>query len=107
MILLFITGLITFIAGAVMSYSTSFKASPWFMPGWIALALIGVVGWALITKIESEPSKLVMLGLYWDSLMQLTYILVPIFFFSARLSIPQTIGVILVFVGLALTRYHV
>lgn len=90
-----------------MSYSTSFKESVWCTPGWILLALVGAYSWSLVTKALPDPSKLMIVGLYWDSGMQLTYLLVPLLFFGSRLSLTQGIGVLLVFIGLMLTRYHV
>ena len=104
MIYLFLLGLFSFITGAVVSYSPAIKESQFYYPAFFAITALSTLGWALLAKQIENPSRLLVIGLYWDTLMQLTYLLVPVLVFSARLSLYQSAGVFLIFTGLMMTR---
>jgi drug/metabolite transporter (DMT)-like permease len=104
MILIF--GLHFLIASAVafMSYKNSFKLMWWFMPLGIFLSVLGSTLWMYVAKITIDANKLAILGLYWDSILTLTYIAVPILFFSARFNFNQTLGIVFIIIGILLTK---
>lgn len=104
MIWLFLMGFMSFVAGSVISYLPAAKASPYYMLMWILPVAMGTIGWALVTKGEPNSSKLLVLGMYWDTLMQVTYLLIPVVIFSARLTLFQTAGIGLIFAGLFMIR---
>ena len=104
MIWLFLLGFVCFISGCCLSYMPALKESVWYWPLWILVAGMGTLGWGLVSKSVPDASKLLIVGLYWDTLMQLTYLLMPLLIFGARLTMTQSAGAVLIFLGLVLTR---
>lgn len=104
MIWIFALGLLTFLTGAVMSYIPSFNHSAWATPGWIALAIVGALSWAAVCRATPDATRLLVLGMYWDTLMQLSYVLVPVLVFGARLTMFQSAGLAMIFAGLLMVK---
>lgn len=104
MIGLFIVGFASFVAGCCLSYIPALKASPAYYPIWILITLFSTMAWAVLAKSIPDSSRLLVIGLYWDTLMQLTYLLMPLLIFGARLTLTQSAGAVLIFLGLLLTR---
>jgi hypothetical protein len=71
---------------------------------WLALSVVAALSWAVVAKQVPDATELVKVGLYWDTLMQLTYLLIPIAVFGARLTALQSCGVLVIFIGLLMTR---
>lgn len=89
---------------AFVSYHGGFKNSNWYYPVGL-LAAIGVNAvWLWVAKIEQDPSKLILKGLYWDSMLTLAYLIVPLIIFSVRLSVLQGAGLVLIVCGLTLIK---
>jgi hypothetical protein len=100
----FILGFCSFVAGVVLSYTPSLKEVWYYLPMWFAMTGVSTFGWAMVAKSIHDPSKLVVVGLGWDTLMQLTYLLLPVIAFGARLNFVQSCGAALIFVGLLMTK---
>jgi hypothetical protein len=101
---LFLIGFIAFLSGAAISYLPTVKASVYYAPLWIVITLVSTLGWALVAKSTPDSSKLLVLGMYWDTLMQMTYLMLPVIAFGARLTMFQSAGVALIFSGLFMIR---
>lgn len=99
---LFAIGFLVYVSNATLSYSKGLKASPYYYTIGIILAVIANLTWLYISKLETEPNKLLLKGLYWDIMLTVAYLIVPILFYHARLSAQQTVGAILVLVGITL-----
>lgn len=100
----FIIGFIVYGVLAATSYSDSLKSSNYYYLIGIAAAIVANVCWLYIAKQEPNPSKLVMTGLYWDVMLTLVYIAVPLLLFGARLNLWQGLGIVSIFVGIILTK---
>lgn len=104
MILPFIIGFMAYAALAHLSYS-SLKTTglPYYLTG-LGIAILANACWLWIARSEPNASKLMLTALYWDVMLTLTYLLVPILFFSVKLSVPQMFGAFLIFLGIVLTK---
>lgn len=104
MIVPFLIGLLAYAALAHLSYS-EFKTTglPFFLTG-LAIALAANGCWLWIAKMEPDASKLVIKGLYWDSMIVFAYLIIPILFYSVKLSSGQILGTFLILAGIILTK---
>lgn len=100
----FIFGLLMYVGIASISYSDYMKGSRWYYPLGIFFSIFANIIWLSISKQESDPSKLLIKGLYWDAMLTLVYLFVPIMFYEAKITFTQSIGVTFVFLGLLLTK---
>lgn len=100
----FLVGLITYCLMCYISYSAVLKSSSWYYPIGLVSALITNYTWLWISKVESNPSKLLVKGLYWDAMITLVYLILPLYFFHAKLNTTQSVGLGLIVMGLTLIK---
>lgn len=100
----FILGFILYTALAFSSYHNGFKTHKMYYVVVTILAVLCNLIWFQIAKQEPSSSILMIKGLFWDVMLMLCYLIVPILFFSARFSTLQGLGLILVLSGLLLTK---
>lgn len=100
----FIVGFITYLGLASASYSKAFQSSRWFFPVGALAAMMANVLWLSIAKSEPSASELVIKGLYWDVMLTATYMLVPIMFFGAEITLRQYAGIGLIIIGIILVK---
>lgn len=100
----FIFGLLMYISIASISYSEYMKSSKWYYPIGVFFSILANITWLSISKHEVDSSKLLLKGLYWDAMLTLVYLFVPIMFYQAKITFIQSIGVTFVFLGLLLTK---
>lgn len=100
---LFIATLI-YISSAYMSYSPTIKASSWYFIVGIILANITNFMWMVLAKNTTDNSKLLLYGLFWDSIITFSFLLTPFLFFDIKLSMPQMIGIGFIVTGIILTK---
>lgn len=101
----FLIGFVAYFVIATVSYSETIKSSPWFYPIGLFGALIANLTWLWISSLDKNASSLMIKGLWWDSMLVFVYLIVPIIFFGARFSLYQGIGVGLIVLGIALTKF--
>lgn len=101
---LFAFGFFGFVLGSLLSYMPALKNSQYYYPMWFAVSVLAAWSWAMVARVVPDSTELVRVGLYWDTLMQLTYLIIPIACFGARLTLLQSAGVALIFTGLMMTR---
>lgn len=104
MIINFLIGILVYSLVAVTSYSETVKASPYYFAFGIALGVIANFCWLHIARQETDPSKLVLTGLYWDIMLTVVYMIIPMMFFGARLTLTQGLGVAAILLGIILTK---
>jgi hypothetical protein len=92
----------SFLASA--SYSQTLKVSNYYYIAGILAGIVANVLWLSIAKNETNPSKLVMTGLYWDVMLTMVYILIPFLFFGAQANLWQVGGIATIVVGIFLTK---
>jgi len=96
----FFVGFLTYSCLAFASYSEFLKNHPLYYYLGISLAILANLSWLSIARAESNSSLLMIKGLWWDSMLTIVYLTVPILFFQARFSLVQSIGIGLTVLGL-------
>lgn len=104
MIQLFIIATIFYLVSAYVSYAPNIKASPYYYIIGIFLAIVLNTLWLTIAKRTIDNSKLLLYGLYWDSIITFTFLLVPFLFFHIKLTPIQYTGIILIISGIICTK---
>jgi drug/metabolite transporter (DMT)-like permease len=89
---------------AWLTFSPSMKASSYLIPLGISMAIAGNYLWITMARSIQQPAELVYYGMLWDSMITLSFILVPIVFFGVRFNLVSGIGCGLVLVGLTLMK---
>lgn len=103
----FFIGMILHCLLAYTSYSASIKANTAL---YFTIALLGSLTtsmiWFWIARVEQNSGALLLKGVYWDAMIVGAYIGVPMLIFQAHktLSTGQLVGVLLMAVGLLLTK---
>jgi len=92
---------------AYVSYNETIKASNWYYALGLAAALAANLVWLHMARNEPLPARLALLGLYWDVMLTLTYLAVPVALYGARFTAVQWIGVGTVVLGIILTKVGV
>lgn len=87
-----------------MSYSESIKNSPHYYLYGASAAIVANLIWLSIAKSELNPSKLVLTGLYWDVMLTMCYLIVPIILFNAKITNLQYLGIGVIITGIILTK---
>lgn len=69
----------------------------------VSLALALLPAWFIISR-TIEKSQLVSIGIIYDSLMTITYIIVPLIILKQSLSETQIFGIIITLIGLLILK---
>lgn len=104
MILLYLIGLVVYALAAGVSYSSSFKQSPYYYWFGIASAVIANLIWFYIAKHTENKADLYIRALVWDSMIVGAYVIIPMLFMGVRLAGWSLVGAWLIIIGLILTK---
>jgi hypothetical protein len=104
MITHFILGALTYVAAVSICYIPAIKSSQCFMPIGLVCGLLANYLWLTIARSTSVNGEVLKLGIYWDAMLTMVYVLVPAIVFGARLSGWQMIGSILIGLGVVATK---
>jgi|SRR5690606_1668 len=102
--LYFILGFFIYTFSVIISYSDDFKSAWYYLPMGAALGAAATVLWLLIAKSSKGPSEIMINGLLWDSVILSCYLIIPWFFHSISLTGLQKAGIVLVVLGLGMTK---
>lgn len=97
-------GLALYFASVAVSYSKDFKASHYYFPVGLLLALTVNFLWLYIAKHSPNKESIYVRGLIWDSMIVGSYALLPIAFYGVRLSGFMLVGAVLIVSGLVLVK---
>jgi multidrug transporter EmrE-like cation transporter len=100
----YLLGFALYVCLASVSYSETLKLSKWYLVIGALGGILTNVLWLLIAKSESNSSSLMLKALIWDSMIVITYLIIPIIFFNAKLSSVQVLGILLILSGMLLTK---
>lgn len=101
----FLIGGIVYLGSATLVYQNELKQHPWLYFGiGLTLALVANLMWLSIAKHTENASQLYLYGFWWDSLIIGSYALVPVLFYGVRPAPTSIIGIILILVGIYLTK---
>jgi drug/metabolite transporter (DMT)-like permease len=97
-------GTVIYTSYAWLTFAPSMKASSYLIPLGITMAIAGNFLWIMMARSIHQPAALVYYGMLWDSMITISFILVPIIFFGVRFNFVSGIGCTLVLVGLTLMK---
>lgn len=100
----FFFGFIIYSAMAFGTYHEGYKASNYYFPLGILMAIGANFIWLSIARTTESSSALVLRGLYWDVMLTACYLIVPFLFFGAKVNSTQAIGIGMVILGIILTK---
>ncbi len=60
--------------------------------------------WYMVLKKTQGPSQIYLIGVIWDVVITVVYLLIPIAFFNLNFSIKQVIGIFLALTGIFLIK---
>lgn len=102
---LFILGWVFYMSAAVVAYHPSIKSATMLYYGLgLVIALLCNITWLFIARHSETAAQIYYRGLVWDSLIVGSYVLVPILFFGVRLSLQASLGLVLIVIGLFLSK---
>lgn len=102
--LYFLVGATIYSISAYISNSKVAQAANWYYPLGIALAVVANLIWLTIAKNSAGPSETLMKALYWDIMLSMCFIWVPLMVFNAQLSGYGYLGIVFILAGIALTK---
>jgi drug/metabolite transporter (DMT)-like permease len=97
-------GALIYVFYAWLTFSPSMKTSEYLMPLAIAMAIAGNLLWIKMARSIQEPAALVYYGMLWDSMITVSFIVVPIIFFGVRFNVISGFGCVLVLAGLTMMK---
>lgn len=104
MILYFLLGGLCYVAGATLSYLPTLKVSVLYMPIAIFIGALAHYLWFTIAKSSNDQNQIYVYAIIWDSMFMVIYSVLPVMAFDVRLTGVQVCGVVLVLIGMILTK---
>lgn len=104
MLLPFILGAIVYSIGAVISNSLILKGHDLYILYGVMVGIVANVIWFSMAQRVIDPSKILMLGFYWDIMIVCCFTTIPVLFYGATLSWTKIIGLGIIFIGIVLTK---
>lgn len=101
---LFILGAIIYTICSYIPYINSFKSLSFLTYLMLAMGIIANLSWLTVAKQAKSPTQLMLLGLYWDSMLTAIYLIVPFLFFNIQLTMTQFGGLVLMVAGIIITK---
>lgn len=104
MIISFALGMLIYCLSAYTSFNAEFKKSNWFFVAGLGMSILANLIWMNIAKNTEDVSRLAVIGLYWDSMIVLAFLFVPMLVFGMELTTTQWVGVGLIVAGIFVTK---
>lgn len=77
--------------------------NPYILVG--VLGAIGNIAWLRVAKTATDDSNILLKGVYWDTMITLIYLAIPLIAFGVKLtSVSQILGAFLIIAGLLLIK---
>ena len=88
-----------------MSYSDYFQnLKSYYFIGAVC-NVISMMGWLYIAKTITDKDVKLLYGVYWDALIVVAFIGIPVLFHGARLSGTNLAGAILILAGIVISKF--
>lgn len=100
----FALGFLIYCLSSYISFYQPIKDSKYFLPVGMGLAIIANLAWLFLTRSMTDTTKILLIGMYWDLMLTLIYLLIPFIFFHVNLSTTQYCGIITIVFGIILTK---
>lgn len=91
-------------AAASASYHEGFKASSWFIPFGVFTSGLANFVWYMVLKKTQGPQNIYLMGVIWDVVITVVYLLIPIAFFNLTFSPKQAVGIVLALTGIYMIK---
>lgn len=104
MILSFLIGMAIYCTSAYISFNADLKKTNWFFVVGLALSILANLIWMNIAKNTVDVSRLTLMGLYWDSMIVVAYLFIPMVLFGIQLTATQWVGLGLMIIGIFITK---
>lgn len=99
-----IVGAIIYCVYAWLTFNPSLKQSGYLVPAGITLAMAGNLLWIFLAKSTADPARLTIYAMAWDTMVTVSFVLVPVVLFGIRFSITSCLGLILAVLGIFLMK---
>jgi len=100
----FVLGFIIYTFAAFLSNSPTLKASSLYYILGIGIGAVANFIWFTIAKQIADHNKILTYGMYWDTIIILSFMFVPLAFYGARPNVITSIGLGFMFFGFLLTK---
>jgi hypothetical protein len=70
----------------------------------VAATVTCTILWLTVAKLIGDKDKILVAGIWWDTMIMLSYVIVPIAFYKAELTPMAATGILLIIVGIGLTK---
>lgn len=87
-----------------MLYKPEWKASNYVFVAGLAAALLNNFLWIYLTKRTPEASEIQKYAAYWDGILCLQTMLIPVIFYGVEMTIQSGTGLALIFIGMMMLR---
>lgn len=101
---MFLIGTAIYLLYAWIVYNPTLRESGAYIPLGLTVALAGNLIWLFIAK-ATPTNSLAFYALMWDTMVTLTFIVIPVAFFGMRLGLLSIAGFMLTIAGLAMMKY--
>lgn len=102
--LLYLMGMMVYLATVSMNYSDKAKAALWYYPAGMTLALISNFLWMYLAKHAVNPNQVYIRGILWDSMIIFAYSILPVLIYNIKFTTLQLFGVGLILFGFGLLK---
>ena len=99
-----VLGTMVYSSYAWLTFKPEMKVSAYLLPIGISLAVVGNLLWILLARSTVDLSRLIVYGMLWDTMITLSFLLVPVVFFGVRFTVIGGVGCGLVGVGLLMMK---
>ncbi len=95
---------IVYAIGCAFTYNEKFRQSDWFVLIGVAIGVTINALWFYAVKCLDDKDRIYTFGLIWDSIMMITYYLLPILMFGVKLDKVTIIALLLIVIGMVLLK---
>jgi multidrug transporter EmrE-like cation transporter len=101
-----LAGALVYLVAVVICYFKPVRESALYFPIGLACGLAANYLWLAWSRSMTDPQRLVA-GFYWDGMIVAMYALVPVLLFGVRVTAWTALGLVLIVVGVLLTKLEV
>lgn len=102
--LLYFIGLLVYLTTVSMNYSDKAKASFWYYPAGMTLALLSNFLWMYLAKHSLNSNQVYVRGIFWDFMIIFAYSILPIIAYDVKFTTLQLCGAGLILFGFGLLK---
>lgn len=100
----FLYGIVLYVVAVTVAYNTQIKATDYYLPLGLALALATNWLWLMMIRNNPNQSDIMVKGFMWDGMRILIYTIVPILFLGVQFTWNKAFACALIGLGMVLLR---